>query len=258
MAAAAQSVTPAPATPAVNRRTATKIRTCTTAVLAGLGAIVAIAGPCAGIAAASPGAPAASGSTTGADLADVLLSPAMAGAVLEANSMQLVGSSATMADSSAQVAPAQCVSAWGPGEQQSYAGSGYTGVQTQVLANAGGAGPTHVVNQTVVSFPASADAKQYLTRAAASWVDCANRDIDYKEASGDHKPWTLGKPAIDPKKTVIEVTQAAKDGSSACERAITMKTNIVIDVLTCTAGADPTGQGVSLAETIVGNMPYSI
>jgi hypothetical protein len=55
---------------------------------------------------------------------------------------------------------------------------------------------------------------------------------------------------MDAKRTVIEVTQAAKDGSTACERAITTKTNIVIDVLACTAG-DPTGHGVALAKTIV-------
>jgi len=231
------------------------IRICTTAVLAGLGVFAATAGGA--TAAASPGTPAASGSTTGVNLTDMMLSPETVAAVIDAGSMRVAASATAMADSSAQVAPAQCLSAWGPGEQQSYAGSGYTGVKTQVLAT-GGADPTHVVNQTVVSFPTSADAEQYLTHTAASWTACANHDIDYTEASGDHKPWTIGKPSIDTEKTVIEVTQAAKDGRSACERAITMKTNIVIDVLACTAGDDPTGQGVSLAETIVAHMPYSI
>ncbi|HZE14888.1 MAG TPA: sensor domain-containing protein, partial [Mycobacterium sp.] len=106
---------------------------------------------------------------------------------------------------------------------------GYTGVKSEVLAGAGAGqyGPSR--HSDGGQLPRRRDASNYFTDAAASWVGCANRDIDYMPVSGDHQPWTIGKRSVDAKRTVIEVTQAAKNGSSACERAITMKTKIVID-----------------------------
>jgi hypothetical protein len=87
-----------------------------------------------------------------------------------------------------------------PGKELGNAGTGgYTGVKSEVLAGAGAGNTGHLVTQTVVSFPTGADASNYFTHAAASWVGCANHDIDYTPVSGDHNRGPSASPAWTPR-----------------------------------------------------------
>ena len=227
------------------------------AVVAGLGVVVAGTAGAAVADAAPPGVPPpVFQPSAGLPVQALLAGPQLVAHIVDAPAMSVV-TTRTMSDQSATVDPARCVSAWVPADPQSYAGTGYTGAATQVLADGNSADPAHLITQAVVSFPSAHAAGAYVEKAAHDWIDCANRDITFTPTSGQGQQWHFGKPAA--RRGIITLPQLAATGEASCQRAIGARDNLVFDVLACGyRGADPTDQAAAIIAVTAANMPQSI
>lgn len=224
-------------------------RKSTAAVVTGMAALAAFATLGTGVAGATPGVPAPTFWSSGADAGSILLSPEAMAEITDTKTMEVVGSSDDLLDDSDRVEPAACVSAYSPAQAQSYAGSDWTAVNAELVADGEPGDATLVVTQSVVTFDSDDAAGDYLTQASKEWKRCGGTDLAITTKDGDVMEWSIGKPSLNDDETVIILPVAAQAGE--CERALAGMRDIVIDVMACSVdGGDATGQAEAVVMAI--------
>ena len=156
--------------------------------------------------------------------------------------------------------PAECLYIQHPGEAPVYAGSGNTASHREHAATPlppGSNDPDPEVTQVVVLFPSANEANAFFTTSAQRWPACANREGTVP--SGADSPeihWTTG--AVSNANGVLTTTTTATatmNGatmSQNCQRALTVRNNVVIDVDACRK--DPGNLAVTVANQIAGKV----
>jgi hypothetical protein len=139
------------------------------------------------------------------------------------------------------VTPDNCAGAWTPGLSDTYAGSGYTGAALQMVRDPGQ--NNHQVNQAIVSFADDAAAKAFYDQQVAAWQGCNYQKIS---AAAPGVPTVTGTAAVsaDTEGTtdmLILVDNWPGGGAIQCQRAITNRTNVVVDVLACSPSVGSAG-----------------
>jgi hypothetical protein len=134
-----------------------------------------------------------------------------------------------------------------PAESTIYANSGWNGVRSQELQepvpNFG-----HHVNQAVVSFPDASAAASFYKASAQFWPLCANHEYHVLSPGGPDKVFTMGP--IDNTHGTLSTTDTLQGGNGwACQRALTVSNNVVVDVAAC-ATNPPAGAAVNIAHQI--------
>jgi hypothetical protein len=161
--------------------------------------------------------------------------------------LTVVASNPRLTDSSARVAPSDCLNAWRPGQQQSYAGRPWTATLTTMLADGKAEDAQHIVQDSLVQFSSPADARRYFQEASMGWDACTQRVVMVSTPAGAARPWQLGVPVRDAADTIA----LSQNGPSArCERAMGVKADTIIDVLVCSTIDDPAGHGAALVNAI--------
>ena len=228
------------------------IRTSSAAAVIGLGLIA----PGAGVASASPVGPVPTFTFT-SHLEALLPAAGKLTRITGADSpMQVLASESDFTEGTANVAPAECAAAFEPARRAAYAGTGWTGVSTQVVADDTPRAAGHVVVQSAVSFADRNAAMEVLNAAARTWVRCGGATVGYTTSAGDVRRWQLGKPALRRDRTVLVQLQTSRAGS--CERAMTTADlgggALVADVMACDfSGGNPDGQAEAIAAAITTN-----
>jgi serine/threonine-protein kinase len=163
-------------------------------------------------------------------LEGLLLSPADINAAMGASGMTVAGGINVMDDDSAAMPDKDCRFADGPAEEPAYVGSGWTAVRGGAVQEPGHV--THFVGMTVVSFPSAGDAAAFFTASARRWPACSNRQYTYSEAGNPDVVWTVG-PVTNTNGTLS--TTKTQEGANgwACQRALTARNNVAIDVNAC-------------------------
>jgi hypothetical protein len=155
--------------------------------------------------------------------------------------------------------PTECLYVTGAGLVPVYAGSGNTAVHRERASASvpGSNDPDPEATQVVVLFPSSKEANAFFTTSSQGWPACANRQ-DTVPASGDSPQieWKVGavSTANGTLSTTVTVT-ASKNGTTmfqACQRALTVRNNVVIDVEACRK--DPGDVAVNIAGQIGGKV----
>lgn len=137
------------------------------------------------------------------------------------------------------VTPANCSGAWTPADGTAYAASGYTGVAAQTVGSAAPGGPEVV--QAVVSFPDDQAATTFYDTQVAAWKECA---FDTITVTGSET--VTGKSAAsgaaDGTLTML-IFQRTPDGGDGpqCQRALTVRTNLIVDVRACSPSVGSAG-----------------
>jgi len=157
--------------------------------------------------------------------------------------------------------PDECLYALNPGEVFAYAGSGYTAVAgdddvASLPADANEADPG--VTQMVVSFPSAKEANDFYTASAQKWSACNNRQ--FTTPAGPNNPeamWKVGSAtnANGTLTNTISVTMNLGNAmllTTSCQRALTVRNNVAIDVSGCRK--DPGDLGVKAAGQIAGKV----
>lgn len=148
--------------------------------------------------------------------------------------------------------PNQCTGAVLPGMKATYSYySKSTGFVGQILSQDS---PTRITAiQTATTFPTAADAEQFLKDQEAQWQDCQDTEVTItstRERSSTVSEVTQPTTADDILSVHIngisngELPQPAGD----CDRAITTRLNVVVDVRVC--APDPATLGHTLARTL--------
>jgi hypothetical protein len=139
--------------------------------------------------------------------------------------------------------PAECIYAFAPGEATVYAGSGYTaasGEDDSVSLPPGSNDPDPEVTQVVALFPSANEANAFFTASSQRWPACANRQFTTPgDADNPTIDWKVG-PFSNANSTLSTTMSATltKPGSNStinipCQRALTVRNNIAIDVAGC-------------------------
>jgi len=184
-----------------------------------------------------------------AALDGLLLSPADINATMGATGMTL-DHTRTVMDDASNVADKACLPMAGPLVAPVYAGSGWTAFREQVLREPGDQW-THGADQGVVLFSSAHDAGAFFTASAQRWPACANRQYTVTHAGKPDSVWT-GGPVSNTNGT-LTATSTRQGTDWACQRALTARNNVVIDVSACSHNT--TDQGVSVTLQIAAKVP---
>jgi hypothetical protein len=203
-----------------------------------------------GVAAAAPVVPPPVFWSSSADANSPLLNPDQMGKAMHTTGMQVLASSPKMLDDSDDVSPAACVSAYSPAEQQSYSGTDYTAVNTQLVADGKPGHATVLVTQSVVTIESKSGVVDYLNQAAKAFKSCQGQKLSLTPRDGEAPmEYAVGTPRLNADQTVIILPVGTNDGG--CERALAGARDTVIDVMACSLnGGNADGQAEAVVNGI--------
>jgi hypothetical protein len=149
----------------------------------------------------------------------------------------------------------RCAEALFNTEWPSYDGSGYTGALGHKVGEPGNRS-AHEVDEGVVSFPDAGAATRFVIRTSLDFDRCA--DNHFSTTDPPPKPetnyYTIGFPKVVGDVVAITSTAEGADGY-ACAKAITSRSNVVIDVYFCAKDAT-TKTPIDLVNAIANNVPH--
>jgi hypothetical protein len=202
-----------------------------------------------------------------AALPNLLLSPAEIDGVLGLTGTTSQTKSDKLSDSNANKQfpqgwkfPAECLYTLDPGQTAVYANSGYVGVSGDDDSAPLPPGSNDVnpeVTQFVVSFPSAKEANAFFTTSSQQWPACANRQFTAPgDADNPEVAFTTGQVsnANATLTTTIRanVTFNGKSVTNNCQRALTVRNNVAIDVSGC--GKDAGDLAVKVVNQIAGKV----
>jgi hypothetical protein len=187
-----------------------------------------------------------------AELAAYLLSPTEVNSAMSATGMTAAGTYAKMDDHSAVVSDKNCLVMYGPGEPSVYAGSGVSATRAQFLKDAADSSQAkHAAFQAVVSFLSAEKATDFFTASAQRWSACSNLRYTITLPKST-MTWNVG-PVSNTDGT-LSATETREGGQGwACQRALTVKNNVAIDITACSN--NPANSAVDIAHKIAAKLP---
>lgn len=203
-----------------------------------------------------------------AALANLLLTPAEIDATMGTTGMSTKDKADKLADDGNKPWPqgwkwpAECLYAYGPGENPVYAGSGFTAAfgrdDTASPATPGSKDMDPEAVQYLVLFPSATEATAFFDASSKAWPACAERTL---VAPGDgtspEANWKVGQVSSSNGVLATTIALSMNDNGTTiggtCQRALTVRNNVVIDVSGCGA-KDPGDAGVKLATQIAGKV----
>jgi hypothetical protein len=167
----------------------------------------------------------------------LLLDAGQVNTALSATSMKVWFNAKAMWDWSKNVDDKNCLAVDGPAQDKVYAGTGWTAMRGQRLDDSVDDSKTrkHYAIQAVVAFPAAQDANNFYNASAQSWNSCSNRRFNDVSQGQPDTVWTVAGITNDNGTLSTSQVQEGGDGWT-CQRALTVRNNISIDVVTCAYG----------------------
>lgn len=142
-----------------------------------------------------------------------------------------------------EVDPSDCTSAMGPASIEAYGGSNWIATRAQHLQSEK---PMQLkVQQAVVSFETPDAADEFYSRAIDNWTSCVGRYVTYRGENSD-RGWTLGDVGETDGVATLAAHLEGGDGWE-CQRGLTTKSNVIVDVRVCARGVGDKGARVAEA-----------
>jgi hypothetical protein len=200
-------------------------------------------------------------------LAGLLLNPAEIDAALGATGSKPTETADTLTEDKTASTfapgyklPPECLYASAAGLVPIYANSGNTAVHRErdvVSLPPESSDPDPQVNQVVVLFPSPKEAKAFFDNSTKSWPACANRqDTAPGDANNPEIHWAVGPVSnangMLSTTVAVTVTSNGNSTSASCQRAMTVRNNVVIDIEACRK--DPGNVAVDVANQIAGKV----
>lgn len=120
--------------------------------------------------------------------------------------------------------------------------SGWIGVRTQTLTDPKAA--THVNHNAAIYFATAKAANDFAAKQAHAWPKCNGATLHVSESGSPDSIWIAGTASNHQGMLTITNTQEGAGGWQ-CQRALTARNNIVIDVRSC--GDNRTDQAITIA-----------
>jgi serine/threonine-protein kinase len=143
-------------------------------------------------------------------------------------------------DHSAQVKPRSCVGVVFTAEHDVYDGTDFGAIKTQSFSQMYGASAEHTgpdrLEQTAVVFPSTDLAQKFLASSHTQWNGCANSEVDAVLGYENGRGFTLGSVQRDGDlMTVSMAYSGGETGPDACQQALGVRENVVVETRTCEA-----------------------
>ena len=165
--------------------------------------------------------------------------PSLGGTILAMDS-----SSYGTGDQAGQVTPRSCEGVVFTGEHEVYSATSFEAIKTQTFGNvygsASGRGP-YLLRQTAAVFPSAEQAQAVLKASQARWDVCSKSDVNATFGYENGRIYTMGTVHIEP--NLITVTMADSNpmiGRDACQQALGVRDNVVVEARTCNSEAELT------------------
>lgn len=136
--------------------------------------------------------------------------------------------------------PAQCVGLVIPAAKNAYAGSGWRATYVQALHD-----QSNRVFDGVTTFPAASSAGNFVTQQELAWQGCRFAPVVLGPEHDKPITWTIQDVS---RQGDTVTARISAQGGLSCQRALTSKSNVVIDVSACSA--HPSDEAVTLASAI--------
>ncbi len=164
----------------------------------------------------------------------LLLDVGQINTALGATSMKVWFNAKSMWDWSPSVADKNCLAVDGPAQDKVYAGTGWTALRGRRLDDSvdDSKKRKHYAIEAVVAFPSARDASAFYNSSVQSWNGCSNRRFDEVGQDQPDTVWTVAEVANDDGTLSTSQVQEGGDGWT-CQRALTVRNNIAIDIVTC-------------------------
>ncbi|OBJ04313.1 hypothetical protein A5646_10740 [Mycobacterium sp. 1245499.0] len=203
------------------------------------------------------------GSASPADTSGPLLQPPVAAAALDglllgvdqinsllSSGMRLRYGVQTMWDWSSTFSDKSCLAMDGPAQEAVYADTGWIAMRGQRLDDNfdDPAVRNDSAIQAVIAYPSARKANAFYDASVRRWSACANRKFSEHPVDKPDIVWTVGEAHKVGGTLSTSEVQDSSDGWT-CQRALTVRNNVVIDVATCGSFV-PGGSAVDLAERI--------
>lgn len=180
------------------------------------------------------------------DLDRLLLGDAQINAIMGTKTMTTWRTYTGMPSQSGEVySSPQCAVALFNTTVPAYRASGYVTARGKKIGEPTADPLYHDIDEAVVAFQSTSDARAFVDAAAKSWHACSGRNVTYTDPGGQEDPWIIGVP-----RTVGQIV-AIKNTSTdnwACGHAMTTRVNLVVDVDAC--GYTITDQAVTIVKAI--------
>jgi hypothetical protein len=187
----------------------------------------------------------------------LLLSPDQINTAMGTSGLTVGGTTGAMVDVAPQVSDEACLPIATPAGAKVYEGSGWSTVVGQEIREPGNFF-RHGLDQFVVSFPSAQEAGAFFTASTQSWQACANGEYTMS-MMGQNMVQTVGPVSNTDGTLSVTHTQQHGNGTYACQRALTVANNVVIDVAACTLSqpdsAPPSDAAVNIAHQIAAKVP---
>jgi hypothetical protein len=128
-----------------------------------------------------------------------------------------------------------------PANENAYAGSGSRATYVQALHDQS----RTTVFSAVTTFATSSLAGDLVAQQAATWQTCRSAPVVLDPGHGNPITWTVEDVSQQGGTLTARISAA---GGPSCQRALTSKNNVVIDVTTC--NANPSNEAVTIASAI--------
>lgn len=179
-------------------------------------------------------APEPAGPVAISELAALLTPPDQVSSIMGGVPLEVVNGSPAPLDDSAALAEKECLSAWMPAQAATYAGSGYQGMQLQVLGDLTRPTPLNPVVQAVAAFPSTASARKFVDSQKVQWGNCSGRTITVSLPNREPMQFDLKAPGLMPGGIMMLTQSPTRVGELPCFRTLALRNNVVVDVRACT------------------------
>jgi hypothetical protein len=164
----------------------------------------------------------------------LLLDPAQINSALGAKSMKMWFSTKAMWDWGSNITDKNFLAIDGPAQDRVYTNTGWTSLRGQRVDDSVDDSKKcdHYALEAVVAYPSARDASAFYNSAVRGWPSCANRRFSDVTQSHPDVVWTVD--AITNTNGTLSTSQVQEGGDVwTCQRALTVRNNIAIDIVAC-------------------------
>lgn len=152
-----------------------------------------------------------------------------------------------------------CLGVWHPGETAIYGApdtpGAWSSVRRQLLRAPGNEQWRSSVVQSVTSYPTPDAARDFLAQSADRWAKCTNHTVNITLNDQRLPRWRSGELDVAADRLRIPISRTAGTASSSCEHVISLRTNVVIEVLACAPRTTEVTQASEITDRIASHVP---
>ena len=185
----------------------------------------------------------------------LLLDPSQINSALGATTMKVWFSAKAMWDWGSNITDKNCLAIDGPAQDRVYTDTGWTAVRGQRVDDSvdDSKKRDHYAIQAVVAYPSAHDASAFYNSSVQGWPSCSNRRFSDVTQGQPDVVWTVG--AITNANGTLSTSQVQEGGDGwTCQRALTVRNNIAVDVVACSynqSGSPATDIAAQIAAKVV-------